>query len=173
MAMLIKERRIAADSWQLLKPGPDGALPGVAATGDVVVPLALWRARREELIARSGRLGVWLEAGEGPESIAADLERFALVAVNFPKFADGRGYSSARLLRERYGYAGEVRAIGEFLPDQLPLLERCGFDAFALQDGKDPDEALRAFNDFSEAYQTSVTQPQPLFRRRPAPGAAS
>lgn len=166
MATLIKERRISADSWQLLKPDPDGGQPGVPAAGDVVVPLALWRARREELIARPGKLGVWLQSNEGPESIAADLERFALVAVNFAKFGDGRGYSSARLLRERYCFKGELRAVGEVLRDQLLFLEQCGFDAYALRDDQDAEDALRAFDDFSEAYQASVTQPVPLFRRR-------
>lgn len=173
MATLIKERRIAADTWQLLRPGPDGAQPEVPAAGNVVVPLALWRARREELIARPGKLGVWLESNEGPEAIAADLGRLALVAVNFPNFADGRGYSTARLLRERYGYAGELRAVGEVLQDHLPFMERCGFDAFALREGQDPDDALRAFDDFSEAYQVSVAQPVPLFRRRAAAGTTS
>ena len=168
MATLIKERRIAADIWRLLRPGADDALPVLSAPGDVVVPLALWQMRRDELVARAGRTGVWLEANEGPEPIAADLGRLALVAVNFPKFGDGRGYSTARLLRERYAYTGEVRAVGNVLQDQLPLLEKCGFDAFMLREDQDPEQALRAFDDFSESYQTSVAQPVPLFRRRSA-----
>lgn len=170
MSTLIKERRIAADSWQLLKPGPDGAQPEVPAAGDVVVSLVVWQARREALFERSGRLGVWLDSNEGPEAIAPDLGRLALVAVNFPKFADGRGFSTARLLRERYRFAGELRAIGDVLRDQLLFLEQCGFDAFALRDDQDAEDALRAFADFSDAYQASVTQPVPLFRRRLAKG---
>ena len=173
MATLIKERRIAADSWQLLRPGPDGAQPEVPAAGDVVVPLAVWKARREALFERPGRLGVWLDGNEGPEAIAADLGRLALVAVNFPKFGDGRGFSTARLLRERYRFAGELRAIGDVLRDQLLFLEQCGFDAFALRDDQDAEDALRAFDDFSEAYQASATQPVPLFRRRVAAGTMS
>ena len=86
--------------------------------------------------------------------------------VNFPQFTDGRGYSIARLLRERYGWRGELRAIGDVLRDQLFYLSRCGFDAFALRDDQDPHAALTAFDDFSEAYQASVERPQPLFRRR-------
>lgn len=170
MGTLIKQRRMAADSWQLLEPGRGDALPAIPAAGDVIVPLALWRERRGELLSRRSKLGVRLESGEPIESLAADLERFALIAISFPKFADGRGFSTARLLRERHGFAGELRAMGELLPDQLPLLERCGFDAYVLPDGKDPDEALRAFQDFSDAYQASVTQPVPLFRRRLAAG---
>ena len=91
------------------------------------------------------------------------------IAVNFPKFGDGRGYSIARLLRERYGYRGELRAIGQVARDHLYFMAQCGFDAFQLREGEDPQEALAAFNDFSEAYQASVARPQPLFRRRVAP----
>ena len=93
--------------------------------------------------------------------------------MKFPKVADGRGYSTARLLRARHGFRGELRAIGEVLRDQLPLMERCGFDAYALRADQDANDALLAFNDFSEAYQASVTQPVPLFRRRTLAGTTS
>ena len=166
MATLIKERRIAADSWRLLKRGPKGELPEAPTQGDVVVPLALWFERREAFLAYPGRLGVWLDANEGPESLAADLQRFALVAVNFPKFGDGRAYSIARLLRERYGYKGELRAIGDVLHDHLYFMEQCGFDAFSLREDQDAQAALSAFDTFSDGYQTSVLRPTPLFRRR-------
>jgi len=90
----------------------------------------------------------------------------ARIEVNFPKFGDGRGFSIARLLRERYGYKGELRAIGEVARDHLYYMEQCGFDAFLLRDGEDVEEALAAFDDFSEAYQATAAQPLPLFRRR-------
>ena len=170
MATLIKERRIVADSWRLLERGPKGELPEVPARGDVIVPLALWLARREELLSRveTGPLGVWLDASEGPEALAGDVQRLPLIAVNFPKFGDGRGYSIARLLRERYGYKGELRAVGEVVRDHLFYMESCGFDAFLLREGEDPVEALTGFEDFSESYTASVTRPVPLFRRRSA-----
>ena len=88
------------------------------------------------------------------------------VDVNFPKFGDGRGFSIGRLLRERYGYRGELRAVGHITRDLLFYLESCGFDAFELRPGEDPHEALASFEDFTEAYQASVARPQPLFRRR-------
>ena len=100
--------------------------------------------------------------------IADDLAHFAVIGVNFPKFADGRGYSSARLLRERYGYRGEIRAIGDVLQDQLFYMKRCGIDAFAVREDKDIEAALAGLNVFSDAYQAAVDQPQPLFRRRTA-----
>jgi len=170
MATLIKEQRIVADSWRLLSRGPKGELPEAPTQGDVIVPLALWLERREVFLAYPGKLGVWLDANEGPESIAADLQRFALVAVNFPKFGDGRGYSIARLLRERYGYKGELRAIGDVLHDHLHFMKQCGFDAFALREDQDAQAALGALDTFSDGYQTSVLRPVPLFRRRVAVG---
>jgi uncharacterized protein (DUF934 family) len=92
-----------------------------------------------------------LEPADDPAS--ASLEGIARVEVNFPKFGDGRGYSIARLLRERYGYRGEVRAVGHITRDLLFFLESCGFDAFELRDGEDPHEALASFEDFSDSYQ--------------------
>ena len=107
-----------------------------------------------------------LEPTDDPASVAGRLDRVARVEVNFPKFGDGRGYSIARLLRERYGYKGELRAVGEVVRDHLFYMESCGFDAFLLRDGEDAAEALTGFEDFSEAYQASVARPVPLFRRR-------
>ena len=109
-----------------------------------------------------------LEPGDEPAAIVERLGRVARVEVNFPKFGDGRGYSIARLLRERYGYRGELRAVGHITRDLLFFLESCGFDAFELREGENPHEALAAFEDFSESYQASVTRPLPLFRRRSA-----
>ena len=109
-----------------------------------------------------------LEPADDPAKLAGRLDGAARIEVNFPKFGDGRGYSIARLLRERYGYCGELRAVGHITRDLLFFLESCGFDAFELREGEDPHAALAAFDDFSESYQASVARPQPLFRRRPA-----
>lgn len=109
-----------------------------------------------------------LEPHEDPAALAGRLASAARVEVHFPKFTDGRGYSIARLLRERFGYRGELRAVGDVQRDQLFYLSRVGFDAFLLRDGEHAADALAALQDFSEAYQASVEQPQPLFRRRSA-----
>jgi uncharacterized protein (DUF934 family) len=109
---------------------------------------------------------VQLEPHDDPATVADRLAGAARVEVNFPKFGDGRGYSIARLLRERYGYKGELRAVGEVVRDHLYYMENVGFDAFLLRDGEDAQEALGGFEDFSEAYQASVSRPLPLFRRR-------
>ena len=119
-----------------------------------------------QFIGREGRIGVWLSGTDDPRDIAGDLEHYGVIAVKFPSFTDGRGYSVGRLLRERYGWTGELRAVGDIQRDQLFYLARCGFNAFALREGEDVDAALTAFADFSERYQASVDQPLPLFRRR-------
>lgn len=163
MAQIIRHRAVIQDNWQLLEQDASGALP---FGGDVIVPLARWSSERAALSFRLGRVGVWLEADADPSAIAPDLARFGVIAIRFASATDGRGYTLARLLRERHGYRGELRAIGEVLRDQLYYLSRCGFDAFALRADQHPGRALAALNDFSEAYQTSVERPQPLFRRR-------
>lgn len=161
MPTLIKHQKLAADDWKLIQEGD--AFP---ASGDVIVPLSLWLAKRDALLARIGRTGVWLKPDDEPSALATDFAVLPLIAVHFPAFTDGRGYSSARLLRERYGYGGELRAIGDVLRDNVFYLSRVGFDAIALREGEDAKEALSAFKDFTEAYQISVERPQPLFRRR-------
>ena len=161
--LIILDRRIARDSWQLVTEGAGLPLPG-----DAIVPLAIWRESRAHLAARAGRTGVWRRPDDEPADLAGDIARLPLVAVQFPQFTDGRGYSTARLLRERYGFAGELRAIGEVLRDQLFYLERVGFNAFDLKEGKSLEDALLAFGDFSDAYQSSVKRPLPHYRRRPA-----
>ena len=109
---------------------------------------------------------VRLEPADDPAKVAGELATASRVEVNFPKFGDGRGFSIARLLRERHGYKGELRAVGQITRDHLFFLESVGFDAFELREGEDAADALAAFDDFSESYQASVTRPVPLFRRR-------
>ena len=160
---LILQRKLCEDTWQVL-PSDDAAAP---ADVDLLLTLPQWQARRAEWHARSGgRLGVRLEPADDPEALQPDLPALALIAVHFPAFTDGRGYSTARLLRERLAYRGELRAIGDVFRDQLFYLSRVGFDAFLLREGESAAEAVASLDDFSEAYQTSVERPLPLFRRR-------
>ena len=168
MPKLIKDRSIVEDSFTLLQLNADGSLPTVPATGDVIVPLAMWKAQKDALLARQGQTGVWIDSHEEVEDLGSDASKFAVVAVNFPAFTDGRGFSTGRLLRERYGYQGELRAFGDVFKDLLYFMLRCGFNAFVVRDDKDIDEALKGLNDFSDAYQVAVDQKVPLFRRRNA-----
>jgi uncharacterized protein (DUF934 family) len=136
-----------------------------------ILTLGEWKEKRLVPIEAGERIGVRLEPTDDPADLAPDVNRIQLVAINFPKFADGRGYSSAVLLRTRYGYRGELRAIGDVGRDQLFYLRRCGFDAFALAPHRDPHAALASLGDFTRRYQGSVDDPQPLFRKRLAAGA--
>jgi uncharacterized protein (DUF934 family) len=166
MAIIIRHRKLAVDTWRRLDAGSDGSPPAVPEEGDVIVPLAVWRSQRDALLARTGRVGIWVSGDEEPAAFADDLRHFGVVAVTFEKSPDGRGYSLAHLLRQRHGYRGELRAIGDIFRDHLFFLASCGFDAFELRHGEDPQEALTAFGVFSEAYQNSAGRPLPLFRRR-------
>ncbi|MFC5430270.1 DUF934 domain-containing protein [Paraburkholderia denitrificans] len=172
MNQIIKNRAIVEDDWNVVRPAEDGTLPAVDAlpAGKVIVPLALWQAERAALVAAKSRdeLGVWLAANSEPADIAADFGELALIAVDFPVFRDGRGFSIGRLLRERFGYKGELRAIGDVLRDQLRFHERCGFDAYAVRADKDIHDALKAFTEFTVQYQGAFDEPSPLFRRRAA-----
>lgn len=167
MPRIIRNNRVVEDDWQVLRLA-EGETPAsvVLPAEPVLLPLAVWLARRDEVLARYVRIGVWLDSDEGPEALAGDIDRFAVIGVNFPKFTDGRSYSSARLLRERHRYTGEIRAIGDVLQDQLFYMRRCGIDAYALRADKDPERALAGLSTFSESYQAAVDQPRPLFRRR-------
>ncbi|WP_447591071.1 DUF934 domain-containing protein [Aquipseudomonas campi] len=164
MQRIIKNGQVIDESWHLLPK--ETTLDDLSNCDDLIVPLALWVEHGHALKARDGGLGVWLDAGEEIEEIADQLDNFKVIALNFPAFTDGRHSSTAYLLRQRYGYTGEVRAIGDILRDQLFALKRCGFDAFALREDKDPYDAIKAFEDYSEVYQASSDQTLPLFRRR-------
>lgn len=167
MAQLIKNGAAVADTWTTLELA-EGETPEAVAlpAGDVIFPLAVWQARKTEIAGRS-RIGLLLQAGDRVEDAADDLASFALIAVHFPKFVDGRGYSTAALLRQRYGYSGELRAVGDVLHDQLFFMRRVGFDSYALKDGKSLAYAVDAgFKPFSDAYQGATDQAQPYFRRR-------
>jgi uncharacterized protein (DUF934 family) len=164
MPQLIKDGAIVADRWTLLREA-SGALP---PEGPVIVPLSRWGADRDALRAR-GAVGVWLSPDADPQALADDIHYLPLIAIDFPQFTDGRGYSIARLLREKHGFAGELRAIGDVLRDQLFYLRQCGFNAFAVRADRNLEDALRGLRDFSDNYQATVAAPLPLFRRRALP----
>lgn len=117
-----------------------------------------------ESAAKSQR-AVALEPGETLAPLLEHLDEIPMVLINFPTFMDGRGFSYARELRER-GYTGEIRAVGHFIRDQLTYLGRCGFNAFQLEDETLLEDALKSLSVFTEYYQASINEPQPLFRRR-------
>ncbi|MCX4243881.1 DUF934 domain-containing protein [Paraliomyxa miuraensis] len=165
---IIKRGEIVTSTFVHL--GDEDALPADGAPMDVTVTLARWQSERQALRAHPGAVGVRLSPDDELEPLLPDLDALALVAVEFPRFTDGRGYSLARLLRERHGYRGELRAVGNVLRDQLFYMHRCGFDAFELQPGKSIHDALSAFEELSVRYQAGADEPHPLFRRRVGSG---
>lgn len=154
---LIENGRAVADAWVSL--ADDAALP---ADGPVIVSFVRWQAERDALLARSAPLGVRLPSTVPAGAIAPDLERFALVVVEFPKFRDGRGFTTARELRERWGFQGEIRAVGNIIADQYPLLVRCGASTVEVPEGTDVETWARTLNTVTIAYQASVGVDEPL-----------
>lgn len=161
MAQLLKDNQIIDDSWLILDDSAE-TLP----SGNILLSLEQWQQFSDQLSQHNGELGLWLEGNAEIDTVIDSLQQLSLIAIKFPKFVDGRGFSLARLLRERYNYNGELRAIGEFIRDQLYLLKRCGFNAFQLTENQDLSEASKSLSDFSETYQVSADQQEPLFRRR-------
>ncbi|MCB1936962.1 MAG: DUF934 domain-containing protein [Nitrosomonas sp.] len=163
--MIIKNRAVIEDDWQVMRLADQETVDTVIVPqGKVIVPLKVWLSQRDMLQQRQD-IGVWFASDERPEDLKADIQRFQVIAIDFPRFADGRGYSIAFNLRMRLGYTGELRAIGDVLRDQLFYMQRVGFDSFEPRPDRDINEALKGFADFSEVYQTSYDQREPLFRR--------
>ena len=154
---LYKDGRFVDDPWRALAEGM------AIGDGSVLLSLAQWRQTTEARARTNARLGVLLEAGEMIDEILPDLDRLSLVALSFPKFGDGRAFSKAAMLRGRYGFKGEIRAVGDVLWDQLQLMHRCGFDAFAI----DHAPTLRMLETGKRSVMTDFYQPG-LGRETPA-----
>ena len=164
MPKLIKDHAIIDDSWQLIDKNDDqqyalGSLP----SGQLILPLAAFNLLAEQLADRD--IAVWLDSDESPSDIQA-IEQATFIAINFPAFADGRGYSYAHKLRMQMQYQGELRAIGDVLQDQLFYLYRVGFNSFAMRADQNLEQSLERLKDFSISYQGAVQQPSPLFAQR-------
>lgn len=160
---VISDNRVMEDNWRhLLEPLPGADLP----EGDLIVPFRYWQEHRQELLKRKGRLGVCVYGDDDTEEVAKDLKHFALVALDFPVFKDGRAYSHARILREQHGFAGDIRAVGDVLRDQLFFMQRCGISSFQLREDKVPDDAVKGFSEFSVTYQSAADGALPIYKRR-------
>ena len=162
---VIKDKKIIEDSWQRLKElPPDQPLP----EGKVIMPFAYWQANREQLMATGRQFAVCINGDHETDEVAQDIKHFELIALEFPAFTDGRSYSHARLLRERFNYKGELRAVGDVLRDQLFFMYRCGIDSYELRADKNIEDALKAFNEFTVRYQTAADQATPIYKTRHA-----
>jgi len=157
---IIKDREIIKDNWLHLDDEAE------LIAGNFTVSLARWQAEHESISRHESGLGLRLTGDDPLEEIVPDLAKFSLIVLNFPAFTDGRCYSFARLLRDRYGYKGEIRAQGDILHDQLFYMTQCGINSFEMTNQQRIADAMPAFDDFSESYQTTVLKPDPLYRRR-------
>lgn len=165
MREIIKDKAVVSDDWTVLRLNEGDAPEAVTVPAEkTIVPLKVWQAQRAELQNRAD-IGVWIASDERPEDLKDDVAKLPLIAVDFPKFSDGRGYSIAYNLRARLGFTGELRAIGDVLRDQLFYMQRVGFNSFATRPDRNIHDALKGLTDFSDAYQTSWDQKMPLFRR--------
>jgi len=164
MPKLIKDKAIIEDSWVKA-----ASVNELKAGGQFLLPLQLWLDNQDQLQAfDAGSLGVIVPNDTEIETVAPALAKLAVIAIEFPSFTDGRGYSLARLLRERFGFQGELRAVGDVWRDQIYYLWRCGFNAFEIKAGKSIEDALAGFDDFSVNYQGAAVNPHPIYRRRVA-----
>lgn len=163
MPNIIKDGKVSADNWTLIR---DKEITDINAlpVGDLLLPLSVWNRLNDQLKERN--VGIWIDSDEHPESIKDDCLDIALIAINFPVFADGRGYSYAHVLRGQYHFKGELRAIGDVLKDQLSYMLRVGFNSFDLREDQNMEESLLHFNDFSLPYQGAIDDPKPLFAYR-------
>jgi len=164
MPSIIKDKAIVDDNWIEISPEATFEIPANAR--QIIVDLSTWQAHKAELMAASDlEIGLKLLGEDEPETFSSDLAHFALICIEFPAFTDGRGYSLARMLRERYDYQGELRATGDVLRDQLFFLSRVGFNAFKIREDRSTEDALASLQDFSVSYQAAQDQPKPIYRR--------
>lgn len=148
---IIRRREVVVDDWRYPEEDPAGEARAV------ILPLARWHEERPQWWLWAGRLGVRIGPADRVELLRPDLTRLSLIAIEFAGPSEGRGYSQGRILRDRLGFSGELRAVGYVKRDQLFFLARCGFDAFELSPGVDPQSVLTAFDDFDVAYQPATT----------------
>jgi uncharacterized protein (DUF934 family) len=159
MRQLIRRREVVSDDWRYADEDPQGR------DRALILPFARWQQERSRWWLWDGRLGVRIGPTDPVAALERDFLRVALDAIEFGGNAEGRGYSQAQLLRQRYGFGGELRAVGNIQRDQLFYLARCGFDSFELPAGADLTGALDAFEDFSVAYQSATDLGLSLERR--------
>ena len=159
---LINQQAQIDNEWTLVNDEQE--LPA----GKILISLERFLENESALAERiaAGEVGVQLRSEQTADQLAEKAQSLAIIAVEFPKFADGRGYSAARLFRERYGYTGELRAVNDVLIDQLFFMARCGFSTYDLREDQDAEYALTVFSTFSQPYQAGVEDTRPLFRRR-------
>lgn len=160
MPNLINQEATLENNWVTIEDY-ESELPA----GQIIIDSAFWLENQAKLEGRKD-IALLLKGDADLEALKPFLNSFDLIAVHFPAFADGRGYSLARLLKERYDFKGEIRAVGDVLIDQLHFMKRCGFDTYDLKEGLSAEKALNYFSTFSDPYQLAYDVQTPIFRRK-------
>lgn len=163
MPLLINRAVAENDPWQLVSADAIEAKADLPV-GDIVVPFAYYLENKTQLLAREGKVAVVVNGDDDLQALIACLSELSLVAIDFPAFRDGRGFSIARKV-VRAGFKGEVRAVGDVGRDRLEYMESCGFNAFDISDEAFSDDTLKAFTEITVNYQGTAADPRPIFRR--------
>ncbi|MBN4053732.1 DUF934 domain-containing protein [Haliea sp. AH-315-K21] len=166
MPKLIKDGALIENNWRLIDKETGIDSLGSIDNKQLIVPVKLWLENKELLSQYKDTIGIWFDSDENPALLDDDANNFPIIALNFPSFRDGRSYSHAAILRQQQNFKGDMRAIGDVRRDQVSYMLSCGFSSFLIPDDMDATVLLTGFHDFSENYQSTVTKPTPLFRRR-------
>lgn len=158
---LLKSGQIIEDTWLDVSDKQD-----IPEQGDIIVSLERWLSNTDALRSRQSKLGLRLKNDQSPAQVAEDLDAFGLIALEFPKYTDGRAYSAARLLRDRYGFSGEIRATGDVLIDQFGMMQRCGFNTFEIAGAVDTQAWRQASESISEHYQPAADGVAAIWAKR-------
>ena len=166
MPLVINQQRVEADSWTDVCGEEQLSLEQQSQpSGDLLVNWQQWQQYRQQLLARDGKVGVRIANDLELDELIEDLDKLALIAVEFPVFSDGRAFSQARLLRQRYGFKGQIRAVGDVTWDRLRFMARCGIDAYEIDADRYSDEMLAAFGEISVNLQGAADDPRPIYRQ--------
>ncbi|MEZ5539406.1 MAG: DUF934 domain-containing protein [Pseudomonadales bacterium] len=158
---IIKDGTVVTSNWQQIEKD----VTDIPQGEQLMLPYALWKTHYESVKDRKD-IAIWFDSEDFTETEWTEqLQKLPLIAIHFPIFTDGRGFTTARMLRQRFNYTGDIRVFGHVLREQMCYLKRCGVSSFVLAEHINLEEAVESLNDFTEYYQCSVDQPQPLFRR--------
>ena len=160
---IIKDRNISNDDWVIAREIDDAAF---VPKDNTIFPFSYWQLNSGDLLKQNTSHAIWIDGDIETEQLSSHLNHLSIIALDFPAFKDGRSYTHARILRDRYNFEGELRAIGNVLRDQMFFMLRCGINCFEVTEGKNAEDALKSFNDFTVRYQAAADDAVPIYKLR-------